>query len=66
MHLHFHSGALSALPPTVKFIQLPFKVFFSTFILYFRHLSTPRDMILANKKNGHLKGDIYFFMSQKA
>ena len=50
MHLHFHSGALSALPPTVKFIQLPFKVFFSTFILYFRHLSTPRDMILANKK----------------
>lgn len=55
MHLHFHSGALSALPPTVKFIQLPFKVFFSTFILYFRHLSTPRDMILANKKKWAFK-----------
>lgn len=58
--LNFHIGALSAMQLTIKCIQLPFKVF-STFILYFKHLSRPRDIILANEKNGHLKRDTHFF-----
>lgn len=58
--LNFHIGALSAMQLTIKCIQLPFKVF-STFILYFKHLSRPRDVILANEKNGHLKRDTHFF-----
>ena len=55
--LNFHIGALSAMQLTIKRIQLPF----STFIPYFRHLLSPRDIILANFKNWNLK-EIHTFL----
>ena len=42
MYLHFYSGALYALPPTVKFIQLPFKVFFYFHPLFQTSFNTQR------------------------